>query len=409
MTTLPNGWKRVTLADLAAKEPNAIVDGPFGSNLKLSDYVADGVPVLQGKNITGNIFQWFDVRFIKHEKAQELKRSLVRVGDILIVKIGSIGYSAVIDDLNGYSSALIPANLCKLTPNRDIVDVRYLVHFLHTPQSVLFLTSNASATSQPALSLEKVKQLPVILPPLPEQQRIAALLDRADRLRRTRRYAHQLSDSFLQAVFVEMFGDVRINPRGWDIETLDDLETRFDYGTSAKCDTEPKGLPVLRIPNILHGSIDLTDLKYAELPAKEADKLALNDGDLIFVRTNGNPDYVGRCAVFDLARRCLFASYLIRAKIDKERIHPQFALAYLKSRAGRKAMSPYIRTTAGQSNIGMEGLGQIPMPLPPLPLQQKFARIVQQFERLRAQQREAERQAEHLFQTLLQRAFRGGV
>lgn len=209
--TLPKKWKIVSLADLAKKEPYSIVDGPFGSNLKISDYVADGIPVLQGKNITGNKFQWFDIRFITQEKADDLKRSLVRVGDILIVKIGSIGYSARIDDLKGYPCALIPANLCKLSPNLNLVDPSYLCYFLSSDESVNYLKANASATSQPALSLEKVKLLPVLLPPLPEQQRIAAILQKADRLRHLRRHARQLSDTYLQTVFLEMFGDPLLN------------------------------------------------------------------------------------------------------------------------------------------------------------------------------------------------------
>jgi type I restriction enzyme S subunit len=72
-------------------------------------------------------------------------------------------------------------------------------------------------------------------------------------------------------------------------------------------------------------------------------------------------------------------------------------------------MYPFIRTTAGQSNIGMEGLGQIPVPLPPVAAQEQFEQTVLKFERMRAQQREGERQTEHLFQTLLHRAFRGEV
>src|SRR4030095_1727274 len=95
LDTLPPSWHRTTLGEVAAPVSNAIVDGPFGSNLKLSDYVEEGIPVLQGKNITNDNFRWFDVRFISNRKASELKRSSVRVGDILIVKIGSIGYSAV--------------------------------------------------------------------------------------------------------------------------------------------------------------------------------------------------------------------------------------------------------------------------------------------------------------------------
>jgi type I restriction enzyme S subunit len=245
------------------------------------------------------------------------------------------------------------------------------------------------------------------LPPLDEQKRIAAILTKADRLRRLRRYARELSDGYLGSVFLEMFGDPVSNPMGWEVKTLSDLKTRFAYGTNAKCYYESEGLPVFRIPNVLGQKIDLSDLKYAVLPKKEAEKLLLVPGDLIFVRTNGNPDYVGRCAVFDLDAQYLYASYLIRARLNLEKINPWFLETYLRTESGRRAMSPYIRTTAGQSNIGMEGLGQIPVPLPPLPLQEKYAQIVHRFERLRAQHREAERQAEHLFQTLLHRAFRG--
>ena len=86
-SAVPSSWRMGCLNDVAAKVPNAIVDGPFGSNLKLSDYVSSGVPVLQGKNITNDRFKWFDVRFISDTKADELKRSSVRVGDLLLVKI----------------------------------------------------------------------------------------------------------------------------------------------------------------------------------------------------------------------------------------------------------------------------------------------------------------------------------
>ena len=245
------------------------------------------------------------------------------------------------------------------------------------------------------------------IPSLTEQRRIAAILARADRLRRLRRTALQLSESYLQSVFVQMFGDLATNPMGWDIETLADIDTKFTYGTSEKCFPNKKGLPVLRIPNVLNAALDLTDLKYANLSDNEARKLQLQVGDLLFVRTNGNPNYVGRCAVFNINEPYLYASYLIKGALNKSRLDPIFTSTLLRSSAGREAMLPYIRTTAGQSNIGIEGLGQVPMIIPPLSLQQRFAAVAARYERLCGQQREALRQAEHLFQTLLHRAFRG--
>lgn len=173
------------------------------------------------------------------------------------------------------------------------------------------MTGSAGQKRVPTRIMEALE---IPLPPLDEQKRIAAILEEADHARRTRRFTQSVSDTFLQEVFVEMFGDPVTNPMGWEFKTLKQLKAKFKYGTSEKCDYDADGLPVLRIPNVLQGEIDLTDLKYAQLPKKEAESLLLEHGDLIFVRTNGNPEYVGRSAVFDLEMPCLYASYLIRAR-----------------------------------------------------------------------------------------------
>jgi type I restriction enzyme S subunit len=163
---------------------HSIVDGPFGSNLKTSDYVETGVPVLQGKNITGDEFVWKDIRYITSSKARELARSSVEVGDHLVIKIGSIGYSAIIDNLNGHAFAIIPANLARIRPNRKLVNDSYLHHWLVSEEAKRYFIGVASKTAQPALSLTKIKEARLPLPSLEEQRRIAAILDKTEMLRR---------------------------------------------------------------------------------------------------------------------------------------------------------------------------------------------------------------------------------
>ena len=109
---------------------NAIVDGPFGSNLKTSDYIDDpenGVPVLTTKNLTGD-YSKNSVRYITKTKFEELKRSQVKGGDILVAKIGSIGKTGIYP--LSRPTAIIPANLLKFTVNPDIV-FRYVYYFLN--------------------------------------------------------------------------------------------------------------------------------------------------------------------------------------------------------------------------------------------------------------------------------------
>jgi type I restriction enzyme S subunit len=206
-----------------------------------------------------------------------------------------------------------------------------------------------------------------------------------------------------------MFGNPETNTMGWEKVVLADLSVKFRYGTSTRCTSEPKGLPVLRIPNIVLGEVDLSDLKYAELPVQEIGRLLLEYGDLLFVRTNGNRNYVGRCAIFDLEAPYLFASYLIRARLHQDRVDPWYLRAYLHTSLGRQAISSFIRTTAGQSNISLEGLRQIPILLPDLPMQRRFRVYTEHLSWLRQKREKSGNSIDTTFSCLLHRAFSGDL
>ena len=130
-------------------------------------------------------------------------------------------------------------------------------------------------------------------------------------------------------------------------------------------------------------------------------------GDIIFVRTNGNPDYVGRCSVFDKEQTILFASYLIRARIKRDLVNPWFVTSYLQTFNGRQAMAPFIRTTAGQSNINIDGLKQIPIPLPKVEVQEQFINYFFQLRKIKNDSQKSEILISNIFKNLLQRAFSG--
>ncbi|MBE0671534.1 MAG: restriction endonuclease subunit S, partial [Anaerolineales bacterium] len=341
-----------------------------GRAFKPEDWQTEGLPIIRIQNLTGS------TDTVNYYSGEVEPRYLVRNDDILISWSASLG----VYKWQG-GDAILNQHIFKVELKEKLIDKEY---FYYAAQNALVeMQSHVHGATMQHITRDPFLAIEIPLPPLTEQKRIASLLARADRLRQLRQTAHDLGDALLQSVFLEMFGDIAVNPKGWDIATLEDLETDFIYGTSQKCFSEPKGLPVLRIPNILHGSIDLEDLKYAEVPEKEAKNILLKHGDIIFVRTNGNPDYVGRCAVFNLDKDLLFASYLIRARVDLSKINPVFLLNFLQTAKGREAMAPYIRTTAGQSNIGIEGLGQIPVPVPPLSLQEEFAGVVARVESLR--------------------------
>ena len=234
------------------------------------------------------------------------------------------------------------------------------------------------------------------------------MLVKADRLRRTRRYACQLSDTFLQSVFLEMFGDPQTNQKRWDRCLIDDALAFSQYGTSQKSNTEQRGYPVLGMGNITNdGQIDLSSVSFADLTIDEFKELKLESGDIIFNRTNST-ELVGKTACWRLDIDAVVASYLVKLRLNSD-VVPEFFAALLNTSYFKHLFQRRCRKAVGQSNISPTLLREFAIYLPPLPLQEKFAAIVRRFERLRAQQREAERQAEHLFQTLLHRAFNGGI
>ncbi|MFC2141346.1 restriction endonuclease subunit S, partial [Acidobacteriota bacterium] len=174
-SSLPKSWSWATFQDVASPDKNAIVDGPFGSNLKVADYIddQDGIPVLSTKNLKQG-FRNDLVRFISREKFEELKRSEVKGGDILVAKIGSVGKSAIYPE--GHNSAMIPANLLKMTVN-PLMDRKFTFYFINSLFFFKELSLITTATAQPAFNVTKFRKLKIPIPPLPEQHRIVAKLE----------------------------------------------------------------------------------------------------------------------------------------------------------------------------------------------------------------------------------------
>jgi type I restriction enzyme, S subunit len=176
MSELPEGWATPLITDVASSEKFSIVDGPFGSDLKLTDYTPDGtVPVLTTKNLNGR-YDPTTVRFISAEKFEQLKRSKIVGGDILIAKIGSIGKCSIYP--KGAPAAIIPANLCKISVDDRIIDNGYLFRQIESDEFQTKLREITSATAQPAFSVQRLRTLHVKLSPLNEQRRIVAKLEK---------------------------------------------------------------------------------------------------------------------------------------------------------------------------------------------------------------------------------------
>lgn len=200
-------------------------------------------------------------------------------------------------------------------------------------------------------------------------------------------------------------------PENWTTISLGSLSHSSGYGTSAKCDYGASGYPVLRIPNVQRGSLDLSDVKYAVDPALDLTKFALDPGDLLFVRTNGSPSLIGRVGVVEESLPYAFASYLIRFRLTPGIVEPRWVQLVTQSPPWRQAIERYAASSAGQYNLSAETLSQLPVPVPPLKVQHETLEAVDaavaKAMRLSVATDVARTRADHLRSALLQRAFSG--
>ena len=345
----------------------------------------------------------------KRIRQEGAKRSrAVEPGDFLLTNSMSFGRPYIVN-----TRGCIHDGWLVLSPRRKL-STDFFYHVLGSEPLYREFERRASGLTVKNLNIDIVRNVQVPFPPLSEQRRIAAILDGLNELRRKRSQGLMKIGSAAASIFEQTFGCIVTNSRAWPVKALGSLVSEFRYGTSNK--SSAQGNPALRIPNVIAGALDLQELKLVSVEPPEFERLRLLDGDLLFVRTNGNPDYVGRCAIFktdDVERtgfnrdEFIFASYLIRARLASSDVTPIFVRDWLQTAEGRRQLRMRAKTSAGQFNINTESLGALPIPIPPVPRQRKYAEDIGQFEKLKHKYIGSLAKLDKLFAALQQRAFRG--
>lgn len=172
---IPKEWAARALADVAASIPNAIVDGPFGSNLKSEHYRSAGVPVIQSGYVTSGEFCAESYVYVTMQHFQTQARSRVDPGDIVMAKIGAnAGMCAVVP--NDHVFGILASNCMKITVEDHVVRRDWLVYYLHRLYQVTNMSEVRTETAQPAISLGRIRKMLVPVPSLDEQDRAVLLL-----------------------------------------------------------------------------------------------------------------------------------------------------------------------------------------------------------------------------------------
>ena len=202
-----------------------------------------------------------------------------------------------------------------------------------------------------------------------------------------------------------MFGDPVRNEKGFKLCTVRDLVSEAKYGTSSKASDDGR-YPYLRMNNITYGGYwDFSDLKYIDITDKDKEKYIVRRGDLLFNRTNSK-ELVGKTAVFNLDQEMAIAGYLIRIRVN-ESANPYYLWGYLNSRHGKSTLNNMCKNIVGMANINAQELQEIRILKAPIELQNRFEVVILKILNQKKISEQSLQKSEELFQSLLQRVFKG--
>ena len=389
------GWRNVALQEVADIERD-IID---------PSAITDGTTYIGLENIeTGGLF--VNVRSVTSGELASTKFTFtdkhILYGKLrpYLIKIARPTFSGIC------STDILP-----ILPRPEL-DRDYLSYFLRQPSMVDLATSRSTGANLPRLSPKILAEFSISLPPIAQQKRIAAILDKAEELRSLRRQALGALDAIAQSIFLEMFGDPTTNPKSWIRVRFSDLLSAIESGRSPNCldrPVEDEEWGVLKLGAVTW--CEYNPLENKALPSNEKPDLSLEvkPGDLLFTRKN-TFELVAACALVRSTPPHLLLPDLIfrfrtkpNAPIDLCFLH-QLLINPAKRREIQKLASG---SASSMPNISKTKLETVLIEVPPLSLQQEFARRVEAIEQLKTTHRQSLTQLDALFASLQHRAFRG--
>jgi len=375
MSGSENNWQSRPLGELATTTSGGT------PSRKRKDYYGGSIPWVKSGELNDDYI--FETE--EHITEAGLKNSSAKIfssGTVLIALYGAtVGKTSILR-----TDASTNQAVCGITPGPDL-DAGYLRYHLISLRRELL--SHRYGGAQPNISQQIVRNRKIAYPPLPEQKKIADILSTVQRAIEAQERIIQTTTELKKALMHKLFTEGLRNepqkqteigpvPESWEVVKLETKADSFQYGTSVKCGYDLDGKAVLRIPNVVGGHVDPADLKFGKPKKNELGKLALERGDLLFVRTNGVKENAGRCSKFngELAA-CYFASYLIRVRLDPTVLNPDFLNEYSRTEVGTSFLSgKAIRTADGKFNINSGTLKTMLVPVPAIEEQEEIARTL---------------------------------
>ncbi len=379
-----------------------------GSPRPIKDYISDAPDAVNWISIkdASESGKYIKRTKLKIRKEGISRSRMVKSGDFLLTNSMSFGRPYIMA-----TDGCIHDGWLVLSSQKSQVDQNYFYHLLSSHTVYAKFKKLAAGAVVKNLNIDLVRGVEIPLPPLKEQQRIAAILDKADEIRRKREQAIALTDELLRSAFLEMFGDPVTNPMGWPEYQLESLLSDIQGGWSPTCDARPADNDewgVLKLGAVTQCKYVDTENK-ALVEAEPKANLEVHVGDVLFTRKNTYA-LVAACALVRETRsRLMFPDLVFRLRIaDTARLKPEYLWGVL-SHPGKRACVQRLAggTSGSMPNISKSKLREEKIPIPNIETQRRFADLVDSLAESTRSLRNHQQTHEYLVGSLTQAAFRG--
>jgi type I restriction enzyme S subunit len=294
-------WPATVLKDLQAPKKYALNGGPFGSKLGRRDYVPSGVPVVRGANLSGDSrFNLEGFVFVSEDKADELIANNAHPGDLVFTQRGTLGQVGIIPRGCGYDRFVISQSQMKLTVDESKADPHFLYCYFRAPDTIHTIESLAFSSGVPHINLDILRHFEVRLPPLPIQQKIAAILSTYDDLIENNNRRIAILEKMAQHLYREWFvhfrfpghesvstvdSELGLIPEGWKMVKLGDIAEI--NAISIRKDKAPEWINYVNISSVSPGRIEKVEpMAFSEAPSRA--RRVVKRGDIIWSTVRPN-------------------------------------------------------------------------------------------------------------------------
>jgi len=383
-------WTEATLGEIAtidrqSVQPENIKTGTTFIGLEniTSEGLFTEVQTVEAGEIASNKFA-FDSRHILYGKLRPYLKKIARPN----------------------FSGVCSTDILPIRPSSQI-DRDFLCHYLRQPSYIDLATARSTGANLPRLSPKTLAEFPISFPPIATQKQIAAILDKADAVRRKRQEAIRLTEELLRSAFLEMFGDPGKNPNKWPTGYVADIAEIVTDGTHQTPEHAESGVMLLSARNIQNGFIDISEA-VDFVPRHEYERLSKSynpEPHDVLISCSGS---VGRVTVVrDFGSFSMVRSVaVIRPKLDL--INSEFLESLLHSAYLRASMIKGSKQSS-QANLFQGAIRELPIILPPLTLQEQWKTYKLRLKEASEKYSKMQNDLTNLFNSLLQRAFRGDL